>query len=253
MKEKSQRLFLLLGGFFIANALLAEFIGGKIFSVEATLGISPISINIFGYSLAFDMTAGILLWPVVFIMTDIINEYFGKRGVRLLSYLAAGLIAYCFVMIYLAIELSPANWWIASMAKSYGIKNIDDSFGVIFGQGMWIIAGSLTAFLVGQFIDAVIFEWFKKRTGSKMLWLRATGSTLVSQLVDTYIVLIIAFYIGQGFPLKQVIAIGVVGYIYKFLVAVILTPSLYLLHALIDSYLGKEKAAQLVRESLDED
>jgi len=253
VKEKSHRLFLILGGFFVANALLAEFIGGKIFSVEGTLGINPIPINIFGYTLNFNMTAGILLWPVVFIMTDIINEYYGKRGVRFLSYLAAGLIAYCFVMIYLAIGLVPADWWVSSMGEIHGIQNINSAFAVIFGQGMWIIAGSLTAFLVGQFIDATIFEWFKKRTGSKMLWLRATGSTLISQFVDTYIVLFIAFYIGQGFPLKQVIAIGIVGYIYKFLVAVILTPALYFLHDIIDKYLGKEKAAEMIRESLEPD
>lgn len=251
MDKKENRLFIILGGFFIANALLAEFIGGKIFSVELSLGFDPIPVHILGYELPFNMTAGILLWPVVFIMTDIINEYFGKRGVRFLSYLTAGLIAYCFLMIYLAIELVPAGWWVESMAQNQGISNIDHAFSVIFGQGMWIIAGSLTAFLVGQFIDATIFEWFKKRTGSKKLWLRATGSTLVSQLVDTYIVLFIAFYIGQGFPIQQVIAIGLVGYIYKFLIAVILTPSLYLLHAVIDKYLGPEKAREMVKKSLE--
>ena len=251
MKNKAQKLFIYLAGFFVANALLAEFIGSKIFSVELSLGIEPIPITILGSTLTFNMTAGILLWPVVFIMTDIINEYFGKKGVRLLSYLTAALIGYCFLMIYLAIHLVPAPWWIEAMSESHGLQNIDRAFGVIFGQGMWIIAGSLTAFLVGQFIDATIFERFKKRTGSKMLWLRATGSTLVSQLVDTYIVLFIAFYIGQGFPLKEVIAIGLVGYIYKFLVAVILTPALYLLHSIIDNYLGKDLAEQMVRESIE--
>lgn len=253
MGNKEHRLFLILGGFFVANALLAEFIGGKIFSVESSLGFNPVSIRIFGYDLSFNMTAGVLLWPVVFIMTDIINEYFGKRGVRFLSYLTAGLIAYCFLMIYLAIALAPAEWWQQAIFEQYGVRDINKAFGVIFGQGMWIIAGSLTAFLTGQFIDATIFDWFKKRTGSKLLWLRATGSTLVSQLVDTYIVLFIAFYIGQGFPLQQVIAIGLVGYIYKFTVAVLLTPSLYLIHALIDRYLGKELAEKLVRESISAD
>jgi len=242
---------MILGGFFVANALLAEFIGGKIFSVELSLGFEPLPLHIFGYEIPFNMTAGILLWPVVFIMTDIINEYYGKKGVRFLSYMTAGLIAYCFLMIYLAIELVPAGWWVGSMAENQGIPDINHAFGVIFGQGMWIIAGSLTAFLVGQFIDATIFEWFKKRTGSRLLWLRATGSTLVSQLVDTYIVLFIAFYIGQGFMLQQVIAIGLVGYIYKFIVAVVLTPTLYLLHAVIDRYLGEDEAREMVKRSLE--
>jgi uncharacterized integral membrane protein (TIGR00697 family) len=248
MKDKKQTLFVILGGFFLANALLAEFIGGKIFSVEKTLGFDPLSLNILGYELPFNMTAGILLWPVVFIMTDIINEYYGKKGVKFLSYLSASLIAYCFVMIYVAMGLTPADWWLVAM-KANGVPDMNQAFNAVFGQGMWIILGSLTAFLIGQFIDASMFQWIKRKTGGSKLWLRATGSTLVSQLIDTYVVLFIAFYIGQGFPLKQVVAIGIVGYIYKFLVAIVLTPTLYLLHNWIDRFLGKDLAVQMQNES----
>ena len=108
-RHRATRLLIILGGFFIANALIAEFIGIKIFSLEETLGFHPANIPVFGFDLSFNLTAGVLLWPVVFVMTDIINEYYGIRGVRLLSFLAAGLIAYAYLMVYLGIRLTPAQ------------------------------------------------------------------------------------------------------------------------------------------------
>ena len=97
VENKATRLFIILSGFFIANALIAEFIGVKIFQMETTLGFNPYEYTLLGQKVSFQYTAGVLLWPVVFIMTDVINEYFGKRGVRFLSYLAVGLISYAFL------------------------------------------------------------------------------------------------------------------------------------------------------------
>lgn len=251
MLNRKNKLLVILGAIFIANALLAEFIGGKIFSVEGTLGFLPFNLNILGYQLSMNMTAGVLLWPVVFILTDIINEYFGQKGVRFLSFMAAGLITYSFVMIYLAIGLQPADFWVTTKMTD-GIPNMNTAFRVVFGQGLWIIAGSLVAFLVGQLIDVTVFHWIRKMTGAKRLWLRATGSTLVSQLIDTYVVLIIAFYIGQGWPLKQVLAIGMVGYIYKLVVAISLTPLLYIIHGIINRYIGEEDAQELIKNAAKE-
>jgi len=249
MKEKSTRLFYILGAFFVANAILAEFIGVKIFSLESTLGISPAKISIFGIEdLSFNLTAGVLLWPIVFIMTDIINEYFGRRGVRFLSFTAAGLILYAFIMVYFTMGLTPADFWIQREIGGETIR-MDLAFNAIFGQGMWIIAGSLTAFLIGQLIDVTVFHLLKKRTGSSKIWLRATGSTLVSQFIDSFVVLFIAFYLGAGWDLKLVLAIGIVNYMYKFSIAVVLTPILYAAHYLIDLYLGKETAHKLLVEA----
>src|SRR6218665_1052453 len=113
MKESKRTiLFLILGSFFIANAIIAEFIGVKIFSVEDTLGIPPFRIHLLGDVYSFNMTAGVLLWPMVFIMTDIINEYFGKNGVRLFSYIAAALISYAFLAVYASIHTAPAAFWL---------------------------------------------------------------------------------------------------------------------------------------------
>jgi len=249
MKDKASTLFYILGSFFIANALLAEFIGIKIFSLESWLGIEPIRLSFFGKTdLSFNLTAGVLLWPVVFVMTDIINEYFGRRGVRFLSFTAAILISYAFIMIYFAMDLTPAEFWIERETSS-GTVNMDIAFNTIFGQGLWIIIGSLVAFLIGQLVDVTVFHFLRAFTGSSKIWLRATGSTLVSQFIDSFVVLFIAFYIGAGWELSLVFAIGLVNYIYKFFIAIILTPVLYVLHFLIDLYLGKELAHKLIEEA----
>lgn len=248
MHTKSHKLFVWLGGFFIANVLLAEFIGIKIFSLEQSLGFHPVQIPLLGYTLNFNMTAGVLLWPVVFVMTDIINEYYGRDGVRQLSYLAAGLIAYGFLMIFLAIHLVPADWWVSSK-EGMGVPDMQKGFSAIFGQSNWIIVASLVAFLIGQFVDVYVFHLFRRITGEKMIWLRATGSTLVSQLIDSFVVLYIAFKIGADWPLSQVLAIGLVNYIYKFTIAIALTPVLYLVHNLIDRYLGKELSEKMMERA----
>lgn len=262
LSDKGTRLFILLGGFFIANALIAEFIGVKIFSLEKSFGFEPFSLEIFGEkNLGFSLSAGTLLWPVVFVMTDIINEYFGMKGVRMLSYLAIGLIAYSFVMVYWAIGLEPAGFWpqshilpdISEGEKQEILSKVGDynyAFRLVFGQGLWIIVGSLVAFLVGQLVDVFVFHKIKQKTGDKMLWLRATGSTVVSQFVDSYVVLLIAFYFGANWSLILVLAIGTVNFMYKFTVAVLLTPTLYIIHNIIDNYLGKEKSEEMKRNAL---
>ena len=258
ISNKSTRLFILLGAFFIANAIIAEVIGVKIFSLEKTLGITPFNIHILGNDFSFSLTAGVLLWPVVFIMTDIINEYYGMKGVKFLSYLAAGLIAYTFLAFQGAIGLVPADFWVGNYHNQQ-IANADNAYRVILGQGSWIIIGSLAAFLLGQVLDVAVFHRIKKITGEKAIWARATGSTLVSQLIDSFLVLFIAFYVGprvsanQGEPwsLKLVMAICVGNYIYKFIVAIVMTPVIYGVHWIIERYLGADLAAEMKSDAMN--
>ena len=249
LAEKRNRLFLILSGIFITNALLAEIIGVKIFSAEATVGLMPAHLDILGFQMDFNLTAGALIWPVVFITTDLINEYFGKPGVKRISYLTAGLILYAFIIIFLSMQLPPAEWWVIGKDANGNDVNMDIAFNKILGQGQRIIIGSLTAFLIGQLVDVYIFQKLRKVTGSKWLWLRATGSTLISQLVDSFVVLFIAFY--GVFSNSQIVAIGITNYIYKFSVALLLTPLIYLGHSLIDNYLGKENADEMSKEASD--
>lgn len=253
---RPSRLFVLLAGFFVANALIAELIGVKIFALESTLGLEPWNFNLFGEVGALQFSAGVLLWPVVFIMTDLINEYYGQRGIKLLSYLAVGLISYAFLMIYAAISLAPADWWQVQSIEQ-GVPDMQAAFQVTFGQGMFIIVGSLVAFLLAQLADVVSFHRIKKATGEKRLWLRATGSTLISQLVDSFVVLFVAFKLGpelfggtiEPWPWSRLLAVATVQYAYKFIMAVGLTPVIYLAHAWIDKYLGHEVAEEMKREA----
>lgn len=240
MMSRKNKLFLVLGGIFITNALLAEMIGGKLFSLEKTFGFQPLNFTIWGDSYDMNLTAGVLLWPVVFVLTDVINEYFGKSGVKKLSYLAVALISYSFVAIWISIKLIPADFYTSSGVDS-GVPNMNLAFKAVFGQGLWIIFGSLIAFLVGQLVDVSVFKWLKDKTGSKKVWLRATGSTLVSQLIDSFVVLFIAFYISGKFTFQMVLAIAMVNYLYKFVMAIALTPVIYLAHFVIDKYLDGEK------------
>ncbi len=249
LEQKKHRLFLILSGIFLTNALIAEMIGVKIFSGENTLGLAPANLDILGFTMDFNLTAGVVIWPVVFITSDLINEYFGQPGVKRISYLTTGLIAYSFIVIFLTMKLPAAGWWLDANSKDTAGNyfNIDFAFNKIFGQGQRIIIGSLIAFLIGQLADVYVFHRLRVVTGSKMLWLRATGSTLVSQLLDSFVVLFIAFY--GIFPTKQILAIGITNYIYKFFVAILLTPLIYVGHNVIDKFLGKEHAITLAEEA----
>lgn len=213
LQSRKDIVFIVLAGIFITNAVTAEMIGGKL------IDVGP-----------YVMSVGILPWPVVFVTTDLINEYFGKDGVRKLSIITAFLIAYCFFLLYVAMGI-PASGIVKSVS--------DEQFSAVFGQSMWIIVGSITAFLVSQLIDATLFQFFKKRTGNKMIWLRSTGSTVISQFFDSFIVLGIAFYLTGKMTFQQYLSSGFTGYFVKLAIAILLTPLIYLGHAVIRKYLNK--------------
>ena len=243
--SRGTRLFIVLTAFFLTNALMAEFVGVKIFSLESTLGLQPFHWKLLGIEGTLTFTTGVLLWPFVFILTDTINEYFGVRGVRFISWTAAVFIAYAFLTAYVSIGLSPAEFWISSNA-ALGVPDVQNAYAQIFGQGLWTIGGSLTAFLIGQLVDVVIFHRIRRVTGERYVWLRATGSTAVSQILDSFVVLYIAFVIGpQKWPVSQFLAVGTVNYLYKMTAAVALIPLLYLMRKLIRGYLGEENARAL--------
>lgn len=244
LKDKPTKLFVIFTAFFVANALIAETIGTKIFSLEKLFGAHPSNFTIFGQSgISISLTCGVLLWPLEFIITDIVNEFYGPKIVRRISLIAIALISYAFIMFFIAMKVPPADFWVTSHATSDNVPNMQDAFNGIFGQGMRIIIGSLVAFFVSQLVDVTVFHKIKKITGEKKVWLRATGSTLVSQIVDSYIVLFIAF-LGV-FTWQQILAIGVVNYIYKAFMAIVLTPLIYLVEHRIEKYVGHETAKKM--------
>ena len=207
-------------------------IGGKLFT------IGP-----------FTMSIGVIPWPIVFIATDLINEYFGKQGVRKISFITAGLIIYAYVVLFFAMNVNAASF---SPIQ-------DDVFKKVFGQSMWIIVGSILAFLVSQIVDNSIFWLLREKTGGKMIWLRATGSTAVSQLIDTLIVGGIAFWLpAQLFPEQyhmttlEFLTISGTAYVFKLVIAVCATPLIYVGHSVIDKYLGKDEANKIIKLSAEE-
>ncbi|MCD8529296.1 MAG: queuosine precursor transporter, partial [Flavobacterium sp.] len=213
-QRRKDIVYVILAGIFITNALVAELIGGKLIYIGDVV-----------------MSLGILPWPIVFITTDLINEYFGEKGVKKLSFITAGLIAYTFFLLLIGLQI-PA-------VKGDGLIT-DEQFSAVFGQSMWIIVGSITAFLVSQLIDVTIFHFVKNRTGKKMIWLRSTGSTVISQFFDSFIVLGIAFWLPGKIDTKMFVASALTGYTVKLLIAVGLTPFIYLGHYLIEKYLAKD-------------
>lgn len=250
LKDRPTKIFVIFTAFFVANALIAECIGGKIFSLEKLLGLLPSNFALFGQKgLSFNLTCGVLLWPLEFVLTDIVNEYYGPKAVRRISYIAVALILYGFIMFYFAMGVPPADFWYGTGVQD-GIPDMSKAFNGVFGQGMWIIAGSIIAFLVSQIVDVTVFHKIKKITGDKKIWLRATGSTLISQLVDSFIVLFIAFKIGKGWTWQLVLAICLVNYAYKFTMAILLTPLIYFVEKRIEKYLGHETAQKMKRSAM---
>jgi queuosine precursor transporter len=222
LTNKRDILFTILAGIFITNAVAGELIGGKL------IQLGP-----------FTMSIGIIPWPVVFLTTDIINEYYGKKGVRRLTLLTSLLIVYTFILLFAGMNIPASD---ISPVK-------DDQFYGVFGQSMWIIVASITAFLASQLIDVVAFWLIRKRTGHKMIWLRSTGSTVVSQLIDSFIVTGIAFWLPGKLSFGNFISTAVTGYSAKLIIAVLLTPLIYLGHGIIHRYLGEPASEKIIEET----
>ena len=212
--KRKDLVFIILAGFFVTNAIVAELIGGKL-------------VQFFGL---FTQSIGIILWPVVFLLTDLINEHYGKQGVRKLTYITVGLIIYTFILLTIGLQIpavgfSPVN---------------DEVFKTVFGQSQWIIVGSIVAFLTSQLVDVYVFWIFRNKTGGKLIWLRATGSTVVSQLIDTFVVQYIAFVLPGKWAMNEFITNASWGYLFKLLVAVCLIPLIYAGHFAIKKFLNEK-------------
>jgi len=241
--SKHFNLYLILASFFLGNAILAELTGAKIFSVGKLFqGIFP-GREIPEFANGLNMSIGVVIWPLVFLTSDILNEYFGRSGVRRVSFITAALIAYASLFLVAGNNLPPADFWLKNnpVDPAGNPFNINFAYQSIFRQGVNIIAGSLVAFLVSQLIDAYTFHYVKRITGHRYLWLRATGSTVISQVIDSFLILFVAFYWLGNWSIEQVLRVGYVQYLYKVSLAILLTPLIYLAHWGIDRYLGKSR------------
>lgn len=224
--ERRQWLFIFLAGMFITSAVTAELISNKLIDI-------PLEFSLFGSQLGpFTTIVGVLPWPIVFLLTDLMNEFYGKKAVQRLSWITAILIAYCFLILSVAIELPAKEIQGSSLAT-------DAEFNKVFGQAQMVIVGSIAAFLFSQLVDVMVFHWLKSKTGNRMIWLRSTGSTVFSQLIDTYIVLYIGFVLPGNMSWSDFMTIAPTNYVLKIIIAFSLTPLIYAGHYAVKKFLSK--------------
>jgi uncharacterized integral membrane protein (TIGR00697 family) len=247
--DRRALLLLVLCGFFTGFFVASEIIGAKLFHFTL-LGLGPASFGLSGTQ--FVATTGILAFPLTFLLTDIINEYFGRRTVRVLTFIAIAVNLTLVPVVQAAIAV-PAH----DFATGEINQAMQNAYSQAMGQSWAIVVASVCAFAIGQYLDVAIFTVLRRMTGGRMLWLRSQGSTLVSQLIDTFVVLGLAFWLipllvsGTMFhmTLSEVGTVSLTNYLYKAAIAVAMTPLLYLLHGSVERWLGHEEAARAVAEA----
>lgn len=231
---RPQKVYVVCAAVFLTALVIAEATAGKFF-VAFDL---PAPVTILGVAFpSVVMTAGVIAFPVTFVVTDVMNEYFGKDGIRFVTYVGLAMVVFAFGLLQIALAVPTAP----------NSPVPDAAFDAVFGTTSRVIVASLIAYLIGQLVDITLFHRLRRLTGGRHLWLRATGSTLGSQFLDTFIVLAVAFA-GQ-LALGEIVAITLFNYGYKVVIAVAITPLVYLAHALIDRYLGHELAERLEEQA----
>ena len=246
---RRQALLVALCSLFVGFFVTAELLGAKLWSFGLPFLGGPKDLGL-GQDSAFVATTGILAFPLTFILTDIINEYFGRPMVRLFTFAGIAVNLLLQPVVQLAIRV-PA----VSYTPGISAEEIDRAYRLALGQTWAIVVASLLAFGIAQFLDVGIFTWLRRRTGGRMLWLRAQGSTAASQVVDTLVVIFVAFVVipritgGEAWSSGQALRVAATNYVYKFAIAVAITPLLYLVHALVDGYLGKQESEALILQA----
>jgi uncharacterized integral membrane protein (TIGR00697 family) len=201
--DRKQRTFVIIAALFVAAVITGDFIGGKFFVV-------------FGHT----FSAGIIPFPLTFVLTDVVNEFYGTHGARRLTY--AGLSAAVFVWAVITLALH--------LPTSPESPIPDAVFRGAFGTSARLYVASLTAYMIGQLLDITIFHAVRRLTGHRFIWLRATGSTVLSQIVDSVTVSLV-FLVGSK-PLDFIFTNAAHNYLGKLGMAILLTPLIYAGHAL---------------------
>ena len=213
------KLFLVLAAVFTTCLIVGDVIGGKLIELPMP-----------GWTAV--ITVGMIPFPVTFLLTDLLNEFYGKKAARFVTFLAfaCALLTYAFITIGGAIP-------IAAFTRADDWQGVTEgAFANVFLGSRRMIAASLTAYMASQLVDIFAFHALKKATKGKLLWLRATGSTLISQAIDTLTINFVAWTGVLGFD--QIVNVIVSSYAVKVLIAIGLTPLIYVGHAAIERYFG---------------
>lgn len=220
--DRRLTLFVTLAAIFTTSLLIGDVIGNKV-TQFSLLGL-PITLSV-----------GFIPFPITFLLTDLLNEFYGKRAARVVTWIGFGMA--CFAFLVISVALLPP-WAPFTQAPDYGgVTQVH--FDNVFGGSRRILISSLIAYLFAQFTDIAIFHLIKARSHNRFLWLRATGSTIVSQLIDTVIIQSLAWYglMSTG----ELINLITSSYFTKVGIAVGLTPLIYAGHALLERGLGLKR------------
>ena len=212
------KLFLVLATTFCTCLVVGDLIGGKL--IEG---------NLLGFR--FTTTVGMLPFPVTFLLTDVLNEFYGKRAARFVTLVGLAMALLAFAVIYAAAAIPIAE--LARTPEWGGVTS--DAFDNVFVGSLRMLSASLCAYVVSLFVDIGVFHLLRRVTGARLLWLRATGSTAVSQLIDTITINLVA-WLGM-MNLGEIIRIMISAYGLKLLIAVALTPFIYAIHGLVEGVL----------------
>lgn len=216
-------LFMTLVATFMVCLVVGDLIGGKL-----------TAFHLFGREWVFSV--GQIAFPVTFILTDILNEFYGRQVVRRVTFLAFAMVGLTFLIVYAAGALA---WW--PVTKTAGWDGVTPTaFDLVFTQATRIQLSSMAAFLIANLVDISVFFLIKRVTGNRFLWLRATGSTAVSQIVDT--IVISALVWGTKLSFDQYVTVVLTSYLIKLTAAIAVTPVIYGLHELIEKRFGVHPA-----------
>lgn len=217
--SRRQKLFLVLAATFCTCLVVGDIIGGKL-----------VSGNVLGFE--FTTTVGMIPFPVTFLLTDLLNEFYGKRAARFVTLVGFSMAALAFAIIYVAAAIPISDFTRAS--DWTGVR--EDSFDNVFLGSLRMLIASLSAYLVSQFTDIAAFHFLRRLSRGRMLWLRATGSTALSQLIDTFIINLAAW--AGVLSWEVILQIMVSAYSLKLVIALLLTPLIYAGHRLMVRGLG---------------
>jgi uncharacterized integral membrane protein (TIGR00697 family) len=211
------RVYLYLCGVFLTALLIGDTIGAKLFTVDIPLGITKLKAT---------LSVGAIWFPITFLLTDVINEFYGSKGARTVTFIGFWMALFSFFVIFVARRIPAASFSPISQ----------ETFDRVFGNANRIFFASICAYLVAQLVDISIFQLVRRLTRSRLIWLRSTGSTLVSQLIDTLLVTYIAFA-GQ-LPPTELQRAAITSYAVKGILAIGLTPVIYGMHRLLRRHLS---------------
>ncbi|MBI2374442.1 MAG: queuosine precursor transporter [Deltaproteobacteria bacterium] len=213
------RLYLVLMAAFVTALVVGDIIGGKLTQVV-----------LFGHP--FTISVGMIPFPLTFLLTDLLNEFYGSRAARNVTWIGFGMALFTFSIISVAVLIPFAPF---TFAGDWGGIN-QRSFDNVFAGAQRIFFASMVAYLIGQLVDIGVFHALKTATQNRQLWLRATGSTAVSQALDTIVIQTLAW--AGTLPISEIANIAVSSYVVKLAVAIGLTPLIYAGHVLLERWLS---------------